>query len=140
VVPEPLTEALRGLTEGLSPRLTHDLKPMPCVSCGDSNTEAIREIWRQYRSVVDDIEGVGETKALLRSFFSEGDDWTDQDEKIGHAMSSLDSVTMTLVDLAGKYKAEHKTAMDADIARLEAEAATAEVINEAKAAATVEAE
>jgi len=25
VVPEPLTEALRGLTEGLSPRLTHDL-------------------------------------------------------------------------------------------------------------------
>lgn len=113
---------------------------MPCVSCGDSNTKAIREIWCQYRSVVDDIESVGEAKALLRSFFSEGDNWTDQDEKIGHAMSSLDSVTMTLVDLAAKYKAEHKSAMDADITRLEVEAATAEAINEAKAAATVEAE
>ena len=111
---------------------------MPCVTCGDSNTEAIREIWRQYRSVVSDIESIAEAKALLRSFFSEGDDWNDQDDKIGHAMSGLDSVTMTLVDLAGKYKAEHKSAMDADIKRLEVEAATAEAINEAKAAVSAD--
>ena len=107
---------------------------MTCPTCGDSNTEHIRAIWREYQSAIRDIENIAEAKALLRTFFSDGDDWTDQDERLGNALCGLDSVTMTLIDLAAKHKAAHSAAADEHTAMMQAEAAAAEAINEAKAA------
>ena len=106
---------------------------MSCPTCGDSNTEHIRAIWMEYRSAVSDIESIAEAKSTLRTFFSDGDEWTDQDEKIGSAMSALDSVTMTLIDLAGKHKEAHSRATAEHQTQMEVDAAVAEQLNEIKA-------
>ena len=111
---------------------------MTCQTCGNSNNDDSRAIWREYRSTIDDIENVAEAKFKLRSFFSPEDDWTETDEKICHSLDRLDRVMGRLVDLAAKYKAEHKIAVDLYQKQIEAEATAAEAINEAKAAESAE--
>ena len=106
---------------------------MACPSCGDSNTDEIRAIWQEYRSTIDDIENIAEAKSLLRSLFSDGEGWTDQDERIGNALCCLDSVTMSLVELAGKHKEEHSRAKAEHRTQMEVDAAVAEQLNEIKA-------
>ena len=119
---------------------------MTCQTCGDSNSNETRAIWRKYRSTLYDIEKIAEVQVTLRSFYSPGDDWTETDDKIGCSMDLLTSVVGTLVDLAAEYKAEHSAAVDSNRERLVAEAAAAEatddfdvyIANEAKAAESAE--
>ena len=85
---------------------------MTCPSCGDSSTDAIRAIWHEYKAAVNDVESVAEAKTTLRSFFSEGDAWTESDKKIAHAVDALDGVTMTLIDLAAAHKSRHLAAVE----------------------------
>ena len=112
---------------------------MTCPTCGDSNTDEIRAIWREYQSAIRDIENIAEAKTLLRTYFSKEDNtWTEEDEKIGSALCGLDQVTMTLIDLAAAHKGRHTAASAEHDAMMQASAAAIEAMNEAKAAESQE--
>ena len=101
---------------------------MPCPTCGDSQTQHIREIWDNLRTMVAHIESLSEAKATLRTFFSPGDEWTDTDDRIGNAMCDLDAVIFSLVEIAGQHKEAHKAAVAAyEALKTEAEAIDQEV-------------
>ena len=108
---------------------------MTCQTCGDSQTKEIRELWDKYRQMLSFIESATHAKTVLRECFSEGDDFNDQDDRIVSAMDSLNYLIGYLVDESAEIKAWHATAVNDHNKQMEADAATLEKLNEAKAKA-----
>ena len=129
---EPLTEALRGLTEGLTPRSTYDCKTMPediCPTCLSS--EDVRELYLEFDSCKHDVVAICHAYSMMRWNFSKGEKWTAHDEMISRDMNMMESTINRAIERAGNAYAAHAAGMKAVREMREIEA---------KAAATAEAE